>query len=175
MKIMVIDDEPIVPQALRALIPWEEHGFTWLPPADNGDEALELIERDKPDLLLLDCRMPGKTGLELLQEIHARELPVKSIILSGHDEFTYAQQALKLGALDYLLKPPDLDQLLNVVLSIQQQWKDEQKLKSQLKDHLPLIRFRFLTSLLEGACFNDDLFVEKRSSYTSLYGSVPYI
>lgn len=161
MKIMVIDDEPIVPKALRALIPWEEHGFTWLPPADNGDEALELIERDKPDLLLLDCRMPGKTGLELLQEIHARELPVKSVILSGHDEFTYAQQALKLGALDYLLKPPDLDQLLNVVLSIQQQWKDEQKLKSQLKDHLPLIRFRFLTSLLEGACFNDDLFVEK--------------
>jgi two-component system response regulator YesN len=161
MKIMVIDDEPIVPQALRALIPWEEHGFTWMPPADNGDEALELIERDQPDLLLLDCRMPGKTGLELLQEIHARELPVKSVILSGHDEFTYAQQALKLGALDYLLKPPDLDQLLNVVLSIQQQWKEEQKLKSQLKDHLPLIRFRFLTSLLEGACFNDDLFVEK--------------
>lgn len=161
MKIMVIDDEPIVPQALRALIPWEEHGFTWLPPVDNGEEALELIKRDKPDLLLLDCRMPGKTGLELLEEIHARELPVKSVILSGHDEFTYAQQAIKLGAIDYLLKPPDLEQLLNVVVSVKQQWEEEQKLKSQLKDHLPLIRFRFLTSLLEGASFNDDLFAEK--------------
>ncbi|THF76241.1 response regulator [Cohnella fermenti] len=161
MRIMVIDDEPIVPEALRALIPWEEHGFTWLPPADNGLDALEGIERNKPDLLLLDCRMPGLTGLELLEELASRELPVKSVILSGHDEFVYAQQAIKLGALDYLLKPPDIDQLLGVVLSVKEQWEEEQKLKHQLKDHLPLIRFRFLSSLLEGARFNEELFLEK--------------
>ncbi|RED83916.1 response regulator transcription factor [Cohnella phaseoli] len=161
MKIMVVDDEPIVPQALRALIPWEEHGFTWLPPAENGAEALELIERDRPDLLLLDCRMPGLTGLELLEEINARGLPIKSVILSGHDEFVYAQQAIKLGALDYLLKPPDLDQLLHVVLSVKQSWEEERKLKHQLTDHLPMVRFRFLTSLLEGARFNEELFEEK--------------
>lgn len=130
-------------------------------PSDNGAEALELIERDRPDLLLLDCRMPGLTGLELLEKINARGFPIKSVILSGHDEFVYAQQAIKLGALDYLLKPPDLDQLLHVVLSVKQSWEEERKLKHQLTDHLPMVRFRFLTSLLEGARFNEELFEEK--------------
>lgn len=161
MKIMVIDDEPIVPKALRALIPWEEHGFEWLPPAENGEEGLELLLHNQPDLLLVDCQMPVMDGLQLLERIRSLQLPVKSIILSGHDEFVYAQQAIKLGASDYLLKPPDMDQLLKVVLQIKTELEEEKRLKNQIKDHLPLIRYRFVSSLLEGATMNDDSFLEK--------------
>ncbi|MCU6709829.1 response regulator [Paenibacillus sp. J5C_2022] len=161
MKIMVIDDEPIVTKALRKLIPWEEHGFEWLPSAENGCDALDKIQACRPDLIVVDCQMPLMNGLELLEEINRLHLPIKSLILSGHDEFAYAQQAIKLGASDYLLKPPDIDLLLRLALKIKQEWEEEQRLKKQLGEQLPLIRYRFLQSLLEGAGISEQQFCEK--------------
>jgi two-component system response regulator YesN len=161
MKIMVIDDEPIVPKALRALIDWERHGFEWLPPAANGEEALVAMEKLLPDLILVDCKMPIVDGLELLRIIKEREWPIKSVILSGHDEFAYAQQAIQLGAADYLLKPPDMERLLDVVLRIKKDQEEERKLKQQVKDNLPLMRDRFLRSLLDGAHVHKAVFEEK--------------
>lgn len=161
MKIMVIDDEPIVPKALRKLIPWEEYGFCWLPEAYNGQTGLELILKNKPDLILVDCRMPLMDGLELLSDINRKSLPIKSIILSGHDEFEYAQQAIKLGAADYLLKPPDIDLLLDTVLKVKEEWLEEKNLKQQFQDNLPLIRYKFVQALMDGAVFNEDVLQEK--------------
>lgn len=163
MKIMVIDDEPIVSKALRKLIPWEEHGFQWLPEAYDGQSGLELIMHNQPDLILVDCRMPNMNGLELLTELNRRSYPVRSVILSGHDEFEYAQQAIKLGASDYLLKPPDLELLLRTVVKIKEEWLEERKLKKQLQDNLPLVRYKFIQSLLEGAAFTEEVFLEKVS------------
>ncbi|NOU91704.1 response regulator [Paenibacillus sp. LMG 31456] len=163
MKIMVIDDEPIVSRGLRALVRWEDHGFEWLPPAENGEEALELMQHNLPDMILLDCKMPHMNGIELLTEVNRRKWPVKSIFLSGHNEFQYAQQAIQLGASDYLLKPPNMDELLNVVLRVKKEREDEQRLGQQLKENLPLIRDRFLRGLLEGARMNKAIFEEKTS------------
>ncbi|MFD0712876.1 response regulator [Paenibacillus sp. GCM10027626] len=150
MKIMVIDDEPIVARGLRTLVPWEEHGFQWLPPADNGVAALRQIEQTRPDLLLLDCKMPLMTGLELLAELKERHIPHKAIILSGHDEFEYARQALQLGALDYVLKPPDIEQLLKTVLRAKEEWQQEQKKARQSWEQRAIARERLVRSLLEG-------------------------
>ncbi|TBL73968.1 response regulator [Paenibacillus thalictri] len=161
MKVMVIDDEPIVPKALRSLIDWESWGFEWIAPAGNGEEALMAIEEHQPELILVDCKMPIIDGLELLRIVKQRGLPIKSVILSGHDEFTYAQQAIQLGAADYLLKPPDIDQLQKVVLRIKKEWEEERKLKRQVKENLPLMRDRFLRSLLDGAQLHKAVFEEK--------------
>lgn len=161
MKIMVIDDEPIVAKALRKLICWEQHGFRWLPEAYDGQAALKQILQEKPDLLLLDCRMPGMNGLELLAELNRRSLPIKSIILSGHDEFEYARQAIKLGASDFLLKPPDMELLLQTVLQVKQAWAEENRLKQQLQDNLPLMRYKFIQALLDGASMSKERFAEK--------------
>ncbi len=147
MKVMVIDDEPIVARGLEALIPWEQHGLKWLPPASDGLEALEKIEELRPDLLLLDCKMPRMTGLELLAELKKRQLPHRAIILSGHDEFDFARQALQLGALDYVLKPPDIEQLLSTVLRIKGEWEQEQR---QPWEQQQAARERLVCSLLTG-------------------------
>jgi len=163
MKIMVIDDEPIVARGLRALIPWEDHGFQWLPPADNGAAALRQIEQTHPDLLLLDCKMPQMTGLELLSQLKERHIPHKAIILSGHDEFEYARQALQLGALDYVLKPPDIEQLLKTVLRTKEEWQQEQKKARQSMDQLMLARERFVRSLLEGTKMDGAQFTNKQA------------
>jgi two-component system response regulator YesN len=161
MRVMVIDDEPIVCKALRQLIPWEEHGFEWVGSADNGEEALEQIVKLYPDLILVDCKMPIMDGLQLLKEIKKRSLHVKAIILSGYNDFMYAQQAIALGASDYLLKPPDLEKLLEVINRVKKEWETETRIKHQLKQHFPVMRERFLFGLLNGAQITLEHFIEK--------------
>lgn len=161
MRVMVIDDEPIVRKGLQKLIAWEEYGFQWLGTAENGEEALELIESKRPDLIIVDCKMPYMDGLELLGAVNERGIPLKSVILSGYDEFMYAQQALKLGASDYLLKPPDLERFLEVILRVKKEWEAENRLKQQLKDNHPVMVERFLLSLIDGAKQSADSFQEK--------------
>ncbi len=73
--------------------------------AEDGDEALRLIDETNPDIILIDIRMPGANGLEIIEALSASNRSIKSIVVSGYDDFTYAQQALKAGASDYLLKP----------------------------------------------------------------------
>ncbi|MGO4495240.1 response regulator [Paenibacillus sp. 2RAB27] len=161
MKVMVIDDEAIVIKGLSMLIPWGEYGFEWLPPAENGRKALEQMACLMPHLIIVDCQMPIMGGVELLTEIRNRKWSMKSIILSGHDEFDYVRQALQLGASDYLLKPPDTDMMLEVLIKIKKEWEEENQRNHQLQENMPLIRDRFLRSLLEGARLNEKLFREK--------------
>ncbi|MFC4601106.1 response regulator [Cohnella hongkongensis] len=161
MKVMVIDDEPIVCVGLRKLVPWEQHGFEWLGTAENGLDALRQMESRRPDLIIVDCRMPLMDGLQLLREVSERQIPLKSVILSSHDEFMYAQQALQLGASDYLLKPPDLERFLEVVLRVKKEWEAEKALKQQMQDHFPVMVERFLHSLVDGAKQKMSLFREK--------------
>lgn len=161
MKVMVIEDEPIVTKGLSVVIPWEKYGFEWLPPAENGRKALEQMACTLPNLIIVDCQMPTMGGLELLAEIRNRKWAMKSIILSGHDEFDYVRQALQLGASDYLLKPPDTDKLLDVLVKIKAEWEEDNKRNRQLQENMPLIRDRFLRTLLEGARLNEKLFKEK--------------
>jgi two-component system response regulator YesN len=161
MKVIVIDDEPIVCIGLRKLIPWEEYGFEWLGTADNGVAALALIESKHPDLIIVDCQMPLMDGLQLLRQLAARQIQLKSIILSSYDEFMYAQQALQLGASDYLLKPPDLERFTEVILRVKEEWEAENVLKKQMKENFPVMVERFLLSLIHGAKQKQAMFLEK--------------
>ncbi|MBW7475429.1 response regulator [Paenibacillus oenotherae] len=161
MKVMVIDDEPIVRKGLQKLIAWEQYGFQWLGTAENGEEALELIEAKRPDLIIVDCKMPHMDGLQLLGAVNERGIALKSVILSGYDEFMYAQQALQLGASDYLLKPPDLERFLEVILRVKKEWEDENRLKQQLRDNYPVMVERFLLGLMAGGRQSPESFREK--------------
>jgi len=120
-----------------------------------------MIEAHRPDLIIVDCQMPLMDGLQLLREIAARQIQLKSIILSSYDEFMYAQQALQLGASDYLLKPPDLEHFLEVILRVKKEWESEIALKRQMKENFPVMVERFLHSLIDGTKQKQEIFREK--------------
>lgn len=107
LKILLVDDEDIIKSGLRNEVDWAAADCVISGEASDGQEALELIHSDPPDVVISDIRMPFKDGLTLMEE--ARELypDLFFLFISGHDEFSYVQKALKMGASDYLLKPID--------------------------------------------------------------------
>ncbi|MDQ0111462.1 response regulator transcription factor [Paenibacillus harenae] len=104
-KIMLVDDEILVRESIRDCINWEKEGFIYCGDASDGEVALPLIEQLEPDILITDIKMPFMNGIELSEIVRTRMPDIKIIILSGHDEFEYARAALRVGAMEYCLKP----------------------------------------------------------------------
>ena len=105
LKVLIADDERIVRKTLHLIGNWEEHGMEIVGEAQNGVEALEMIDQLKPDILLLDMKMPGLSGNQILEQMADQNEKLHVIVISGDDDFEYARMALKYGAVDYILKP----------------------------------------------------------------------
>lgn len=103
-KVIIADDDFLVRTYLKQMIDWEAHGFTIAGDAKNGKEALRLIEQEKPALIITDICMPVLDGIGLIRELRERKVPGHILVLSGHDDFAYVHEAMKLGIDDYLLK-----------------------------------------------------------------------
>lgn len=110
-KVLIVDDEEIVCRGLAQFIKWQEHGFMVAGTAHSADEALLQLKHTDFDVIFLDIRMPNKTGLEMLQELQKSRICVKTVILSGFSEFSYAREAIRYGAVDYLSKPVNLKEV----------------------------------------------------------------
>lgn len=104
-KVMLVDDEILIRENIRDCIPWAQEGFAYCGDAPDGEVALPLIDQHVPDILITDIKMPFMNGLELSRIVRDKYPEMKIIILSGHDEFEYAREALRLGVEDYCLKP----------------------------------------------------------------------
>ena len=105
IKVFIVEDEVIVREGIRDIIPWEQYGFVFSGEASDGEVALPMVRRIRPDILITDIKMPFMDGLSLSRLVN-RELPdTRIIILSGYDDFEYAQQAIELHVDQYLLKP----------------------------------------------------------------------
>lgn len=145
MKLLIVDDEVIIRTGLSTVIKWEELGYELLTPAASGEEALERLPAEQPEIILTDIQMTGMTGLELAGEVR-RQLPDSEvIILTGYDQFSYAQQAIREGAGDYLLKTSRPDEIIKAVNGAKQ--RILQKWESLKRDQL---RDRLLERLVEG-------------------------
>lgn len=114
-RVIIADDEPVITRGITKLVNWEELGVEITACFNNGLDALHEILMQKPDLAFLDISMPGRTGIEILKELHTAGVPTKVIFISGFQEFSYARDALAFGAVDYLLKPIKRDALLKAV------------------------------------------------------------
>ncbi|UJF31420.1 response regulator [Paenibacillus hexagrammi] len=112
---VLADDEPIIIKGLKKLIPWEELGIRIVGEAWTGKGLMELIEREKPSLVITDISMPDGSGIDVLKEITSRGLRSKVLFISAYQEFSYAKDALALGAVDYLVKPIEKGLLLSAV------------------------------------------------------------
>jgi len=109
-KVLIVDDERLIRDGLRTLIDWEATGFVVADAAADGQDALDKLAGLEPDLVIADIRMPGMSGLELMQRAQSgRPRPPRFVFLSGYADFEYAREALRMKAEGYLLKPVDED------------------------------------------------------------------
>jgi len=111
-RALIIDDEDIIRQGLKKIIPWKSLDCEIIGEARNGTEGLELIRKLKPDIVITDIRMPGADGLEMISRMKGESKNSKIIILTGHRDFDYAQKAIKFGVFRYLLKPSDKNEII---------------------------------------------------------------
>jgi two-component system response regulator YesN len=115
-KVLLADDEEVILSGIRKMIEWEKFEAEIVGEAHDGEEALELVQRHQPDIVISDVKMPGMTGLELLEEIRKSQPETQMIFISAYQEFDYVKFAISKGAVDYLLKPVrrrDLEQVLH--------------------------------------------------------------
>ena len=137
MRVLLVDDEPFITQGLKLLIDWKAEGCEIAGCVKNGNEAIELLKKEKIDLVLTDIRMPGCTGLELIERVKAENISdAYFIMMSGFDEFSYAQQALRNGCIDYIVKPVDREELLSAVRKVRQldeKYREEEERISELE------------------------------------------
>ncbi|NOU65897.1 response regulator [Paenibacillus sp. LMG 31461] len=130
-KLFIVEDEWLVLQGLKLTIPWEEMHCTVIGEARDGQAGLEGIMANPPDILLTDIRMPAMDGIQLAEKV-AELLPhVKIVFLTGFDDFIYAQKAVKLGAADFVLKPTNPDELIQVIGRITSKLDEDRRLQSQ--------------------------------------------
>jgi len=130
LKVFIVEDECLVREGIRDNIGWKENGFEFVGEAEDGEMALPLIRKTRPDLLITDIKMPFMDGLEL-SRIVAKEMPeTKIIILSGYGDFEYAREAIKLHVDQYLLKPITKAALEEALSQIKEKFEKEQEQKN---------------------------------------------
>ena len=95
LKVLIADDEKKICRLIQMLVNWDELDMQLVGVANNGIDALRMVNEEKPDILITDISMPIMSGLELAKYIYERKLPVKVILLSGYQEFEYAQQGIR--------------------------------------------------------------------------------
>ncbi len=129
LKIFLAEDEVVVRETIKRMIPWEELGFELVGEAADGEMALPLLLRQQPDLLITDIKMPFMDGLTLAK-LAKKEIPgLKVVILSGYDDFNYAKQAISIGVEDYLLKPITKNALIERLTEIHSRYEHEKTQK----------------------------------------------
>ncbi|MDN5324171.1 MAG: two-component system, response regulator YesN [Clostridia bacterium] len=173
-KLLIVDDEELERLSLKKNIYKLKSLINWVFEARNGEEAVELAEKVRPDIIIMDIKMPGKSGLEASKEIKESLPNVKILILSAFDFFDYAQEAVKFGAFDYLLKPIRSEQLLNTLkrtlkelIREKRKSNEEKKLKNQLIKYFPVIKNSFIHDLVSGNINTIDE-IKKKSEFLGI-------
>ncbi|QAY65065.1 response regulator [Paenibacillus protaetiae] len=180
-KAIIVDDEAVVRRGLRAAIDWNACGFELLGDYTNGREAWEAVAELKPDLILSDISMPIMDGLELAASVAAHYPYMKMVILTGYDEFEYAQQAIRLKVSDFILKPVTASEMKDLLLKIRSEMDEEaarhediSRLQSLLRQSFPLLKERFLERLAAAGLSREEL--KERLAYFELPElSPPYL
>ncbi|MZQ82265.1 response regulator [Paenibacillus sp. 5J-6] len=170
-KLILVDDEEDVREGVVREIDWDAIGFEVIEKAENGREALEMVERLQPDVVVTDIQMPFMNGLQLAEAIRERFPTIKLIILTGHDEFEYAQRAIKLHIDEYVLKPFSAQELINALLKVKGHIQEEvahrenvQLLMEHYRKSMPVLKENFLATLMNRKLPREEV-VEKAANY----------
>ena len=151
VKVLIVDDEPNVRMGLRKMIDWAGNGFEICGEAEDAYEGNRKILKCNPDIVLMDIKMPGKLGTDMIRESRAAGFNGRFIVLSGYSNFEYAKKVMKYGVKSYILKPIDEDELLEAVLNI----KKEIERDNRIKGNETLVRKDKLKKLISGEVLED--------------------
>lgn len=157
LTLLIADDEQAIRSGLANAVDWKKNNIQVLGLAKDGNETLKMIEEYHPDLVITDIRMPGCSGLEMIEQVRKKKLDVRFIILSGYEDFSFAQQAIRNGVNSYLLKPVKVETLLEEVERIRTDIEEERRSGEQnVAIHTvahaaePVVRQRFYAMLAQG-------------------------
>lgn len=177
-KLILVDDEEEVREGIIQKIKWQQYGFELVGQAENGREALELTEKFNPDVVITDIKMPFMDGLQLSEVLKKRFPIIKIIILTGFDEFEYAQRAINLNVVEYVLKPISSKELIELLLRAKTQIdeemlkkKDIEALKEYYAKSLPVLKEKFLVYLITSKITNEEIKEKCRSYNINLNGN----
>lgn len=152
---MLVDDEQDIRQSIIELVQWEKMGFQIIGEASNGEEALEAMESNVPDILITDIKMPIMDGIELSKQVREENPFAKIVFLSGYEDFEYAVSGIKLTILEYLLKPVSISDLENMLGKVRRKLDEEKRSANDLaaieKDFMKkfdVSKMSFLVSLI---------------------------
>lgn len=170
-KLLMVDDEEEVRNGVLQKIDWLKYGFEIVGAAENGKEALEIAEKTFPDVVITDIKMPFMDGMQLSKIIKGKYPMTRIVVLTGFDEFYYAQKAISFNVAEYLLKPISANELINVLIKLKSQLdkefeekKDIDYLKDYYRKSLPVLKEKFLISLVTSVLTKEEI-EEKAKSY----------
>lgn len=150
IKIFLVEDEHIIRENVRKMVPWQEYGFEFAGEASDGEMALPKIRQVRPDIVITDIKMPFMDGLTL-SRILKKEMPqIKIILLSGYDDFAYAQQAIAIGVDQYLLKPISREKFIDTLKETQEKNYYYEKYQKERQEYERHSRQQFFEELVSG-------------------------
>lgn len=155
VRVMVVEDEPMIRRGIIQVLPWKELDCEIVAEAENGMDGLEKARRFEPDLVISDIKMPKMDGLSMIEKLKKENPQMEVILLTGFQEFEYAQKAITYGVSDYILKPVDQEEMTRIVGKLagriqaaaarQDEWK---LLQEKVKESQPILKEKFLHNLL---------------------------
>ncbi len=166
LKVLLVDDEPLAIEGMKNIIKWEKIGYKICGVAEDGEEAISIIRKTKPDVVVTDIRMPVLDGLELISLVKKRiDSNIKFIILSGYSEFEYAKKAMEFGVKHYLLKPVFEEEMQQVLLELYTEIKKEKESKLQKTEEAHMS----ISSLIKKLTQKDGSYDELLNIYNSTF------
>ncbi|HZK72247.1 MAG TPA: response regulator, partial [Clostridia bacterium] len=132
IKVIIVDDELLIREGLRDIINWNDFDMEIVGVAEDGKDALKLVQQYRPDIIITDIVMPMMNGLEFINKISAFHPDTKVICISAYEEFEFVQKALKMGVYDYLLKPLDFDYLMTLLEKMRVEYNNSKKMDKRL-------------------------------------------
>ncbi|MBO4604866.1 MAG: response regulator [Clostridiales bacterium] len=174
LKVMLVDDEPYILQGLKVFIDWESEGFYIEKLCSNGKEALNYLAENEVDLIISDIRMPEMTGLELLEAIKRDKISdADFVLLTGYDDFSYTQRAIRNGCLDYILKPVNEEDLISVLRKAANKNRESVLLKRDREKMEDAYLSRIIRHLIQNKYNEED--IDYADKNLQLSGKIRYI
>lgn len=177
-QVLIADDEPIIREGIIDAVDWENLGMEVAAEAEDGEEALDIAQGRHIDIVLVDMNMPIMDGITFMKKLKESQPACRFVIITGHDEFAYAQEAIRLGVKDYILKPVNAGHLREVLSSVKEELDELhvrdhylKKASEQIEKNIPVLRERFCREWIQGLV--DDTEAAEQLEFLGLPSRLP--